>query len=167
MKSSFTSGLRFVVHEHQASHHHYDFRLEAGGVLKSWAVPKGPSMNPSDKRLAVMVDDHLLEYFAYEGRIPQGEYGAGAVVIWDTGTYQPLEAGDPLEPIKRGKLTFILNGKKLKGEFHLTLMKGKEKEWLLIKKKDEHADPNWKTASELTPERLKRLKVKVPPCASA
>jgi bifunctional non-homologous end joining protein LigD len=111
----------FVVHEHHARHLHFDFRLEMDGVLKSWAVPKGPSMNPSDKRLAIMVEDHELNYTSFEGTIPEGYYGAGTVVIWDSGEYELLN-GSP----KKGKMEFILNGKKLKGIFVLTKMKGKE-----------------------------------------
>lgn len=160
-----SSGLRFVVHEHKATRLHHDFRLEIAGVLKSWAVPKGPSMNPAEKRLAVMVSDHPLEYTEFEGIIPEGSYGAGPVVIWDTGTYVPLE-GDPLEGIKAGKLAFVLYGKKLKGGFALARMKGRGtgKEWLLIKKRDADADPQWKLETALTPEKLKILKIKIPPC---
>jgi len=125
----------FVVHEHHARRLHFDFRLEMGGVLKSWAVPKGPSMNPADKRLAVMVDDHDIDYANFEGTIPEGMYGAGEVLIWDEGTYE-LKAGD----IHLGKLDIFLKGKKLKGMFVLARMSGKEKDWLLIKKNDEFAD---------------------------
>lgn len=157
--------LQFVVHEHKATRLHYDFRLEMGGVLKSWAVPKGPSMNPAEKRLAVMVADHPRIYADFEGIIPEGTYGAGPVVVWDEGTYVPLE-GDPLRGIEAGKLAFELKGKKLKGGFALALMKGRGtgKEWLLMKKKDAHADPNWKLETALTPSKLKRLKVRIPPC---
>lgn len=126
----------FVVHEHHARHLHFDFRLEMAGALKSWAVPKGPSMNPSDKRLALMVEDHDLEYASFEGEIPEREYGAGMVVIWDRGKYE-LNSGT----IASGRLEFDLHGEKLKGLFTLIRMKGKEKEWLLIKKKDDYADP--------------------------
>ena len=129
----------FVVHEHHARRLHFDLRLEMEGVLKSWAVPKGPSMNPSEKRLAVMVDDHDLDYGGFEGMIPEGTYGAGEVLIWDSGKYE-LISGD----IRSGKLEIIFRGKKMKGTFVLTRMHGKEKEWLLIKKNDEFADRNFR-----------------------
>lgn len=139
------SMLNFVVHEHHASHLHFDFRLEMDGVLKSWAVPKGPSMNPAEKRLAVQVEDHPLEYGTFEGIIPEGQYGAGKVVIWDSGTYRPI-SGD----IHIGRIDFHLSGKKLKGTFVLIKMKGKEKEWLLIKEKDEFVDTHFKLKTILT-----------------
>jgi bifunctional non-homologous end joining protein LigD len=138
---------RFVIHEHHATRLHFDLRLEAEGVLKSWAVPKGPSMNPNDKHLAVMVEDHPIEYGAFEGEIPEGEYGAGAVRIWDKGTYE--EIGEPLiDQIRDGKITIIFHGKKLKGEFHMVEMKGRAEDegksnWLLFKHKDEYADEEW------------------------
>lgn len=119
----------FVVHEHHARHLHYDLRLEIGGALKSWAVPKGPSTDPKVKRLAVHVDDHDLSYGSFEGVIPEGQYGAGTVRIWDKGRFT-LKAGS----VPEGKLEFTLFGEKLKGDFVLVRMKGKEKEWLLIKK---------------------------------
>ena len=158
-------GLRFVVHEHQATRLHFDFRLEMGGVLKSWAVPKGPSMNPADKRLAVMVADHPLIYIDFEGIIPEGSYGAGPVVVWDRGTYLPVD-GDPLAGIAAGKLAFALKGNRLKGGFALALMKGRGtgKEWLLMKRKDAHADPTWKIETALTPQKLQRLPIRIPPC---
>ena len=157
--------LRFVVHEHKATRLHYDFRLEVGGVLKSWAIPKGPSMNPAEKRLAVMVSDHPLVYADFEGIIPEGSYGAGPVVVWDEGIYVPLDR-DPQQGIQAGKLAFELQGRKLKGGFALALMKGRGtgKEWLLMKKKDVHMDARWKLETALTPQRLKTLKVRVPPC---
>lgn len=133
----------FVVHEHHATRLHFDLRLEMNGVLKSWAVPKGPSMNPAEKRLAVMVDDHDLDYAGFEGTIPEGEYGAGEVFIWDSGTYE-LKTGSPASGIESGRLEIAFKGKKLKGMFALVRMSGKDKEWLLIKKKDEYADDTFK-----------------------
>jgi bifunctional non-homologous end joining protein LigD len=129
----------FVIHEHHAKRLHFDLRLEMDGVLKSWAVPKGPSMNPADKRLAVMVDDHPLDYAGFEGTIPEGHYGAGEVVIWDRGAYG-LMGGS----ISAGKLEVAFKGKKLKGMFVLTRMSGKDKDWLLIKKTDEFSDRNFR-----------------------
>jgi bifunctional non-homologous end joining protein LigD len=157
----------FVVHEHHASHLHYDFRLEIGGVLKSWAVPKGPSMNPAEKRLAVLVEDHLLEYGAFEGIIPAPMYGAGPVVIWDNGLFEPLE--NPEEGFEKGRLSFRLKGKRLNGGFSLARMKGRGtgKEWLLIKKKDDFADPAWKLEQVLTPAKQKTLKERMPPCKTS
>lgn len=144
---------------------HYDLRLELGGVLKSWAVPKGPSMNPADKRLAVAVPDHPLEYGSYEGIIPEGMYGAGPVVVWDTGTWEPTEPGAPEEQLRRGTLTFRLDGKTLRGGWVLTrLARGSGKDWLLIKRRDAAADPGWRLTTELTPRRLTQLPVRVPPC---
>jgi bifunctional non-homologous end joining protein LigD len=134
----------FVVHEHHASRLHYDFRLEIDGVLKSWAIPKGPSMSPGDKRLAVMVPDHPLAYASFEGIIPEGMYGAGEVVIWDKGRYRPIE-GD----LSDGKLVFELSGKKLKGRFALVRMKGRS-DWLLIKGRDSYALEDWQTRPILT-----------------
>jgi bifunctional non-homologous end joining protein LigD len=149
----------FVVHEHHARHLHFDFRLEMEGVLKSWAVPKGPSMNPKDKRLAIMVDDHALEYGSYEGIIPEGYYGAGAVLIWDRGEYEYLGGS-----IAAGRLEFSLKGRKLKGAFILARMKGKETEWLLMKKRDEFAEDDFRMKTMLTPSLLKKLKTETPPC---
>jgi len=149
---------RFVVHEHHATHLHFDFRLEMEGVLKSWAVPKGPSMNPKDKRLAIMVDDHALEYGTYEGTIPEGSYGAGAVVIWDSGDYELLRGN-----VREGRMEILLRGKKLKGTFALARMSGKEKEWLLIKKRDEFAEDDFEMRTVLNPSALKKLKTRVPP----
>ena len=127
---------RFVVQEHHATHLHYDFRLEVSGVLKSWAIPKGPSMNPADKRLAIQVEDHALKYGSFEGTIPEGQYGAGRVVIWDAGKYEPLE--DAETGLKKGSFAFCLYGDRLSGEFALVRIKKSTtgKEWLLIKQKD-------------------------------
>lgn len=136
---------RFVVQEHHASSLHFDFRLEIDGVLKSWAVPKGPTLDPREKRLAVMTEDHPVEYLKFEGRIPEGHYGAGEQLIWDTGTYELLNDEAPGSQLKQGKVSFRLNGRKLKGEFNLIEMKGRgEKQWLLMKGNDEFAEPSWK-----------------------
>jgi bifunctional non-homologous end joining protein LigD len=146
---SSKAALRFVVQKHDASSLHYDFRLEIEGVLKSWAIPKGPSLNPADKRLAMMVEDHPYEYRNFEGVIPEGNYGAGTVIVWDEGYYEPV-AGQHLskkeqeqiliKELEMGSLKFILNGKKLQGTFSLRrLRKGENKAWLLIKNKDEYA----------------------------
>ncbi len=137
-----------------------------GGVLKSWAVPKGPSMNPADKRLAIMVVDHPVEYIDFEGIIPEGSYGAGPVVVWDTGPFEPLEEKDPMKGIENGSLNFILSGKKLKGAFTLALMKGRGtgKEWLLMKKRDEFSVPSYTIKTEMTEKRLSKLKKRIPPC---
>jgi bifunctional non-homologous end joining protein LigD len=145
LKGTKSRQLEFVVQKHHASQLHYDFRLELAGVLKSWAVPKGPSLNPQDKRLAMMVEDHPYEYRKFEGVIPKGNYGAGNVIIWDRGTYEPRETtANPsktlLAQLKKGHLTIVLHGKKLKGEFGLikTPYKG-DNAWLLVKKDDEFA----------------------------
>lgn len=137
---------RFVVQKHHASHLHYDFRLEMDGVLKSWAVPKGPSLDPSQKRLAMQVEDHPVSYLKFEGKIPQGNYGAGTVMVWDIGNWEPL--GDADAMLAKGDLKFQLRGKKLNGEFVLAKMRSrrpgsKGTEWLLIKKKDDAMQPGF------------------------
>ncbi len=137
---------RFVVQKHRASRLHYDFRLEMDGVLKSWAVPKGPSLDPADKRLAMQVEDHPVSYFDFEGIIPAGNYGAGTVMVWDVGTWEPQ--GDLAEMMRKGDLKFRLNGKKLKGDFALVHMKArrpgsKGTEWLLIKHRDAYVQEGY------------------------
>jgi bifunctional non-homologous end joining protein LigD len=153
---------RFVVHEHHASHLHFDFRLELGGVLRSWAVPKGPSLNPAEKRLAVLVEDHPLEYIDFEGIIPHGIAGAGPVLVWDAGTFELLER-------KEDRIVFSLQGKILQGEFALVKLKGRGRgnEWLLIKKRDDFASDTWKLEPKLTPARKAGLKERIPPCETS
>ncbi|HVW96519.1 MAG TPA: DNA ligase D [Mucilaginibacter sp.] len=147
-KSPRAGGLTFVVQKHDASHLHYDFRLEMDGVLKSWAIPKGPSTDPKVKRLAMMVEDHPYDYRKFEGTIPQGEYGGGTVIVWDEGTYEPIEkiSGKKeqekalLEQLKSGQLKIVLHGEKLHGEFALVKTHGMgENAWLLIKHNDDYA----------------------------
>ena len=153
--------MRFVIHEHHARQLHYDFRLEMAGVLKSWAIPKGPSLNPADKSLAVMVDDHPLEYYDFEGIISAGQYGAGAVIIWDLGEYSVFEGDDPEKSLENGKIVVELRGNILKGGFTLVKMKGRgEKNWLLIKKKDEYSQTQWVLQQALTQEKKSRLHVR-------
>lgn len=140
-------GPIFVIQKHQASHLHYDFRLEMEGVLKSWSVPKGPSYDPSVKRLAMMTEDHPYDYAAFEGVIPAGNYGAGNVIIWDQGEWEFIEPGpDPVKALESGKLTFRLYGKKMFGEWALVRISGrgrkgdKGNEWLLLKHRDAFAN---------------------------
>ena len=149
------TGHRFVVQKHDATRLHYDFRLEMEGVLKSWAVPKGPSLDPADKRLAMQVEDHPVSYFDFEGIIPEDNYGAGTVMVWDVGTWQPLSPvpvegkyvrgteAEAVAMLAKGDLKFRLKGKKLNGDFALVKMKGrrpgsKGNEWLMIKKHDQY-----------------------------
>jgi len=139
----------FVVQKHDASRLHYDFRLAVNGVLASWAVPKGPSMNPADKRLAVRTEDHPLEYAKFEGVIPPGQYGAGTVMVWDLGKYEALENQLPEEQLSRGKIHIVLQGEKLRGGFTLVQIERRSTNssrrdyWLLIKNRDEYVDPSW------------------------
>src|ERR1043165_56234 len=134
--------LRYVIQKHDATRLHYDFRLEWDGVLKSWAVPKGPSLDPAEKRLAVQVEDHPIDYATFEGVIPEGEYGAGPVILWERGTWTP--ESDPREGLRRGRLRFSLSGEKLSGTWNLVRMSGRSKgdgdrNWLLIKSADDAA----------------------------
>ncbi|MFB3830191.1 MAG: DNA polymerase ligase N-terminal domain-containing protein [Bryobacteraceae bacterium] len=135
----------FCVQRHHASRLHYDFRLEVDGTLKSWAVPKGPTLDPSLKHFAAHVEDHPLEYGSFEGNIPPGNYGAGSVMLWDRGTFEALGDTPAREQYERGDLKFRLHGKKLHGSFALVRMKnrGKGNEWLLLKKRDEFAVEGW------------------------
>ncbi len=149
--------VAFVVQKHAASHLHYDFRLEHDGVLLSWAIPKGPSLDPADKRLAMHVEDHPLEYGGFEGIIPKGEYGGGTVMVWDRGHWTPI--GDPGEGYAKGNLKFTLDGEKLKGRFALVRTRGSryggksgEQAWLLIKEKDAYARPGGRPVVEAAPD---------------
>lgn len=138
--------LLFVIQKHHATRLHYDFRLEADGVLKSWAVPKGPSFDPKDRRLAMHVEDHPMDYRTFEGIIPKGNYGAGEVIVWDEGWYELSEGTDPAAEIGKGKIKFVMHGKKMHGEFTLVRIRGRDASgdpWLLIKDHDEHVDENY------------------------
>jgi bifunctional non-homologous end joining protein LigD len=155
-KSRKASKLAFVIQKHAASHLHYDLRLELDGVMKSWAVPKGPSLDPSVKRLAMQVEDHPIEYNAFEGTIPQGEYGGGSVMLWDRGTYgyggtDPDHEAGLRRGLQKGDFKFVLNGKRLKGSWALVRMRSErpgKPQWLLIKHKDEYAVPGSDVAAE-------------------
>ena len=142
-KKNSLSGNLFVIQKHRASHLHYDFRLEMNGVLKSWAVPKGPSLDPSVRRLAMVVEDHPLDYAGFEGIIPEGEYGGGTVMIWDRGTYIP--DNDMTTGLLKGELKFTLDGSKLHGSW--VLVRTKDRQWLLIKHRDQHASTDDITVS--------------------
>jgi bifunctional non-homologous end joining protein LigD len=168
-KNAAEGELKFVIQRHAASHLHYDFRLEMEGVLKSWAVPKGPSLNPQDKRLAMMVEDHPFAYRTFHGVIPEGNYGAGIVEIWDEGTYHAIGSTDRKESekmllaeLKKGSLKFVLQGKKLKGEFALVKIKNnnssKDNAWLLIKHKDAYATEDLYTSEDYVPSNSKIIK---------
>jgi len=159
----------FVIQKHAARQMHYDFRLQVGRALKSWAVPKGPSLNPNDKRMAAQVEDHPLGYARFEGVIPKGEYGAGTVMVWDTGTYRNVTKKDDKEvpitkALKRGHVAVWLDGKKLKGAYALSrIAKGKKPRWLLVKMTDEKADARRKptkseTKSALTGRTMQKIK---------
>ena len=146
-KRSRGGRARFVVQMHRASRLHYDFRLEADGVLKSWAIPKGPSFDSAEKRFAVAVEDHPLDYRDFEGIIPEGNYGAGEVIVWDRGTYRLLEGTDLTQQIARGSVKIEMAGKKLRGGFalvHIKARDGEENAWLLIKERDDTVDPAWR-----------------------
>jgi bifunctional non-homologous end joining protein LigD len=152
-KAASHAGLpRFYIQRHHASHLHYDFRMEADGTLKSWAVPKGPTLDPGVKHFAAMVEDHPLEYGNFEGNIPKGQYGGGSVMLWDRGTYELLGDADATAQIDRGDFKFCLHGEKLNGDFALVKMKGRGKgnEWLLLKKRDDAAVPGWDTEAHAT-----------------
>ena len=166
--------LIFVIQKHDASRLHYDFRLEMEGVLKSWAVPKGPSVNPADKRLAMMVEDHPYDYKDFEGITPEGNYGAGTVIVWDEGTYEPIEKIEGkkaqekhlLKQLKDGSLKIILHGKKLKGEWALVHTKQSENSWLLIKHRDKYAaeaDITEKTKSVASGKTLEQIEKALAP----
>src|SRR5216683_218457 len=162
-------GDTFVVQKHRATRLHYDFRLAIDGTLKSWAVPKGPSQSHADKRLAVHVEDHPLEYGGFEGKIPEGSYGAGTVMVWDRGTFAVEGALDAVQQLQRGEIKFSLNGEKLRGSFVLVKLKHSEKgnEWLMIKHKDAAEDPAWNVdehdGSALTGRTLEEISQELPP----
>lgn len=142
-KISKANKHRFVCQEHHASKLHFDFRLEIAGVLKSWSLPKGPSMNSDVRRLAVPTEDHPVEYLKFQGRIPGGNYGAGEHMIWDSGTYKLLDGQNAEEQFEKGRLKFELDGGKLKGTFSLFRLGGRD-QWLLVKGKDKYDEDDWK-----------------------
>jgi bifunctional non-homologous end joining protein LigD len=162
------NALIFVIQKHDASRLHYDFRLQMEGVLKSWAVPKGPSTDPAVKRLAMMVEDHPYSYKDFEGLIPEGNYGAGTVIVWDQGTYHPIEEFKNkkeqekhlLQQLKAGSIKIVLKGKKVKGEWALVRTQQSENSWLLIKHKDKYAsstDITEKTKSVVSGKTLEQI----------
>ena len=144
-KKTSDTGRLFVIQKHRATQLHYDFRLETDGVLKSWAVPKGPSLDPSVKRLAMEVEDHPVDYADFEGVIPEGEYGGGTVMVWDYGIYAPENTKSVSAALAKGELKFVVLGKKIKGSFALVRTRGRQ--WLLIKHRDEDAEPGEITES--------------------
>ena len=151
--------LTFVVQKHRASHLHYDLRLQMEGVLKSWAVPKGPSLDPHHKRLAIRVEDHPFEYRNFEGTIPKGHYGAGEVIVWDRGSYRAAEDGGEdalLRGLRRGALSLVLHGKKLKGGYSLVRLRS-PRAWLLIKKTDAYASARDVTRNDRSVRSKRRL----------
>jgi len=166
-KAKLSNKRLFVIQKHDATRLHYDFRLSIGGVLVSWAIPRGPSVNPKDKRLAVRTDDHPMEYAKFEGIIPEGHYGAGTVMVWDIGKYKNIKTQNekivPMEEcLKNGQIEIWLEGKKLSGGYALIRMK-RENQWLLIKMKDEHASAkknpvSTQTKSVLTGRTLTQIK---------
>lgn len=163
------SALRYVIQKHQASHLHYDFRLEWGGVLLSWAIPKGPSLDPSVKRLAAQVEDHPVEYGGFEGVIPKGEYGGGTVMLWDRGTWAPEEP-DVDAALRKGELKFSLAGQKLRGSWVLVrtrLGSGSKPQWLLIKHPDKFASSKDIEARMPRSVASKRLMADIAPVAAA
>ncbi|HEX4681694.1 MAG TPA: DNA polymerase ligase N-terminal domain-containing protein [Gemmatimonadaceae bacterium] len=155
VKSGSKHRLRFVIQKHAASHLHFDFRLELDGVMKSWAVPKGPSYDPTTRRLAMQVEDHPIEYNTFEGTIPKGQYGGGTVMLWDRGTYEPESGGgeDALrEGYERGDLKFVMHGKRMQGGWVLVRMRRDESgkaQWLLIKHRDDYADPKYDVVEDV------------------
>lgn len=168
-EAGFPGENAFLVQKHAARRLHYDFRLAIAGTLKSWAVPKGPSLNPADKRLAVMTEDHPLDYANFEGKISEGNYGAGTVMVWDRGPFSLEGQGSALQQIERGEIKFSLSGEKLRGSFALVKLRNSEKgnEWLMLKHKDALADPAWNVdehdGSVLTGRTLEEIKEEAPP----